>query len=137
MPDRPRIKRRAVQNDDGWTVITHGLSKVSLKDDEKNSNAMPSTVVGLTVELLSKDFRARQEKWQDTACARQIDTVVEKKRNREGKRNVKNALCIGIGSFSRDWEHRHRALWQLVLFVWVVERCKSSIPYSYSSDSHT
>lgn len=86
---------------------------------------MPDTVEGLTAETLLSDFKARQQRWKATECARQLRNVVEK---RESK--VEVAVCIGIGSFSRDWEHRHRSLWQLVLFVDVVEqREKCACPF--------
>jgi hypothetical protein len=39
---------------------------------------------------------------------------------------MKEAVCIGIGSLSADWEHRWRSMWQLVLFVEVVGYCELS-----------
>jgi hypothetical protein len=133
MGGRGRVKRQQVDTEDGWTVITHGLSKLSVggghgkkkgngKEGRSNAHAgsMPELVQGLTAEKLLQDFENRTEKWKTTACAQNLGGVL-------GKREwgVENAVCIGIGSFSRDWEHRHRAMWQLVLFMAVVKHCMS------------
>jgi hypothetical protein len=129
---RGRVKRKEVQSDDGWTVITHGLASVSLNDKggkETDAGSLPSrTVEGLTAEKLLEDFRTLQERWDDTLLAQQVREIVEK-RNAASKWGVEEAVCIGIGSFSRDWAHRWRSLWQLVLFVDVVNRRMSSAPH--------
>ncbi|KAH9881105.1 hypothetical protein J1614_001599 [Plenodomus biglobosus] len=121
---RGRVKRQAVQSEDGWTVITHGVAGLSLdmkgkKEGERGVAGMPDPVEGLTAQILLVDFRKRQERWRDTDCARQVLGLLE-----EREWGVQDAVCIGIGSFSRDWEHRHRSMWQLVLFVGVVEQLR-------------
>ncbi|KAL6711535.1 hypothetical protein ACN47E_004469 [Coniothyrium glycines] len=124
MGGRSRVKRKTVQSDDGWSVITHGLSHVSLKDEKKDAGAMPDIVQGLNVDRLLKDMKNRQERWTGTACAKQIDEVLQSKVIKGNEPKIQNACCIGIGSFSRDWEHRHRSLWQLILFIRAVEILK-------------
>ena len=130
MGGRGRVKRQQVEADDGWTFITHGLSNLSVdgkkgkgrnqKHNASQMGSMPTTIVsGLTVEKLLQDFNSRTERWKDTACAYHLDDILAK-----GEWNVNEAVCIGIGSFSRDWEHRHRAMWQLVLFVYTVSHRK-------------
>jgi hypothetical protein len=131
MGGRGRVKRQQVDTEDGWTVITHGLSNLSVGQGKKkgkgkagSSNAqagsMPDPVQGLTAEKLLQDFDNRTEKWETTACAQHLGSVLAKR-----EWAVDGAVCIGIGSFSRDWEHRHRAMWQLVLFMAVVAHCTS------------
>ncbi|KAI4671973.1 uncharacterized protein J4E78_000472 [Alternaria triticimaculans] len=123
---RGRVKRKEVQSDDGWTVITHGLASISLdgKGKEADAGSLPTKIVeGLTAEKLLDDFRLLQERWEDTLLAKQVEEIVET-RSADGKWGVEEAACIGIGSFSRDWAHRWRSLWQLVLFVDVVGRLK-------------
>ncbi|CAN9099832.1 unnamed protein product [Alternaria alternata] len=124
---RGRVKRKEVQSDDGWTVITHGLASVSLNDKGKkeiDAGSLPTrTVEGLTAEKLLEDFRTLQDRWEDTLLAKQVKEILEKSGGDSGW-GVEEAACIGIGSFSRDWAHRWRSLWQLVLFVAVVKRVK-------------
>ena len=147
---RGRVKRQQVAAEDGWTVITHGLSNVSLDDDHQKSkgrttktnalSTIPGPVSGLTPAKLLVEFKTLQERWEDTLLARQVDDVFsgrkehdgseEKETEQEGNGDedgmrwgVTEAVCIGIGSFSRDWAHRWRSLWQLVLFVDVVGKC--------------
>ncbi|KAH6882097.1 hypothetical protein BKA58DRAFT_13633 [Alternaria rosae] len=119
---RGRVKRKEVQSDDGWTVITHGLASVSLDGKgkkEADAGSFPTRIVeGLTAEKLLEDFRLLQERWEDTLLAQQVKDIVEK--SADSKWGVEEAVCIGIGSFSRDWAHRWRSMWQLVLFVDVV-----------------
>lgn len=125
---RGRVKRKEVQSDDGWAVITHGLASVSLDGKgkkEADAGSFPTRIVeGLTAEKLLEDFRLLQERWEDTLLAQQVKDIVEK--SADSKWGVEEAVCIGIGSFSRDWAHRWRSLWQLVLFVDVVGRRMSS-----------
>lgn len=133
MGGRGRVKRQQVNTDDGWTVITHGLSNLSVggkkgKGKGQRHNAahavsMPTTIVdGLTAEKMLQDFHNRTDKWKTTACAKHLESVLVQR-----GWDVNGAVCIGIGSFSRDWEHRHRAMWQLVLFMSVVSHCMSSL----------
>lgn len=118
-----RVKRKQIQSDDGWTVITHGLSKVSLSEKSQGATVLPTQIVkDLTAEKLLGDFKTLQGRWEDTALAAQVNGVIE---GREW--GVEEAVCIGIGSFSRDWAHRWRSLWQLVLFDHVVGRRKFSL----------
>jgi hypothetical protein len=132
MGGRGRVKRQQITADDGWTVITHGLSNLSVggkkgkgrersqRQNAAQAGSMPTaTVHGLTAEKLLQDFTNRTEKWNATACAQHLQSVLAKR-----EWSVNEAVCIGIGSFSRDWEHRHRAMWQLVLFMSVVTYCK-------------
>jgi hypothetical protein len=117
-----RVKRQEVESEDGWTVITHGLAKMNVhgktpKSKKEVGGLLPSKMVeGLTAEKLLEEFKKLQERWDDTAVAKQIGEFLSTR-----TWDVKDAACIGIGSFSRDWDHRHRSMWQLVLFVSVVQ----------------
>jgi hypothetical protein len=112
---RGRVKRQEIPSSDGWTTITHGLSNRSVRN-KSNAAALPTTTVAsLTPSLLLSDFERLREEWRDTAIARQFGALLGKK-----TWCVDNAVCIGVGSFSRDWTHRYRSLWQLVLFMDVV-----------------
>ncbi|KAF9696557.1 hypothetical protein EKO04_005453 [Ascochyta lentis] len=134
MGGRGRVKRQQVEADDGWTVITHGLSSLSVgsksgrgkgkrngtRHNALQAGSMPTaTVDGLTAEKLLHDFNNRTEKWEATVCAQHLQNILAKT-----EWDIRDAVCIGIGSFSRDWEHRHRAMWQLVLFVSVVSHMR-------------
>lgn len=116
-----RVKRRQVQASDGWTVVTHasGHSRGSGGNGEKMvlQEARPSRVVeGLTVATLIDEFGKCEKRWRDTECAKQVEAIFARR-----KWDIQEAICIGIGSFSVDWEHRYRSMWQLVLFMAVVE----------------
>ncbi|PSN72167.1 hypothetical protein BS50DRAFT_597564 [Corynespora cassiicola Philippines] len=125
-----RVKRAQVQAGDGWTVVTTqgaSSSKGSGSTDEAARGAKPERVVeGLTVERLVGDLKGREERFRGTQVAAQIERTLD-----AGKGKViESAVCIGIGSFSLDWEHRHRAMWQLVLFRGVVAKLKEINPES-------
>ncbi|KAF2733770.1 hypothetical protein EJ04DRAFT_438379 [Polyplosphaeria fusca] len=111
-PRTRRVKRKNVQAGDGWTVVTHASSGEGVALDGVRARG---TVQGLTVEMLMHDLRQRRERWRDTECARGLEGAM-------GQRSwdVGEAVCIGIGSFSLDWEHRHRAMWQLVMLLEVI-----------------
>ncbi|KAF1919453.1 hypothetical protein BDU57DRAFT_512551 [Ampelomyces quisqualis] len=120
-----RVKRREVEGEDGWRVVTHGLRRLNVGNEagkkkgtgKEIAGRVPSQIVkDVTGEKLLGEFGGLRGRWRDTAVARQVEGLV-------GKRgwSGKSAVCIGIGSFSRDWENRWRSLWQLVLFIHVVE----------------
>jgi hypothetical protein len=117
-----RVKRKKVQASDGWTTVTHSEQKpgAGAKEDEGllQQARITNTVDGLTVPKMLELIGRMTERWKETACAKEVSEILGK-RYSEGW-DVKEALCIGIGSFSLDWEHRHRSMWQLVLFLDVV-----------------
>lgn len=121
-----RVKRKQIQAGDGWTVVTHTTSGRTEAGEGHVQGMRPTRVVeGLTVERLAEDFKKLQGRWPDTGCAKWIEEILGKRRW-----NVERALCIGIGSFSLDWEGRWRSLWQLVLFMEIVKSGMSSKQYS-------
>ncbi|KAH8726565.1 hypothetical protein GQ44DRAFT_613700 [Phaeosphaeriaceae sp. PMI808] len=120
---RGRVKRQQVESEDGWTIVTHGLSNLSVNSKTSNvrkeseSQSFSTKVVeGSTSETLLSEFKKLQGRWRDTTVAKQIVAIIDKK-----DWHIESAVCIGIGSFARDWEHRHRSMWQLVLFVDVIQ----------------
>jgi hypothetical protein len=121
---KARVKRQEIESEDGWTVITHGMSKINLdsKKDKKVAGALPNkTVTGITASKLLSELEKLQERWKDSAVARQIGELLSGK-----SWDIHEAACIGIGSFSRDWEHRWRSMWQLVLFIDIIQLLKES-----------
>lgn len=102
------------------------------KKKDKNglgiSGQMPVNIVeGMTVEKLSLEFKNLQEKWDDSTVARQIERILKEK---EMNGKVNQAVCIGIGSFSRDWTHRWRSMWQLVLFHFVIQHLDIKLAFA-------
>ncbi|KAF9736514.1 hypothetical protein PMIN04_006242 [Paraphaeosphaeria minitans] len=111
-----RERRKQVQSDDGWTVVSGGRANDGAQTSQLQS-ARPTRVAnGLTEEKLLDELQAMQRKWEKTSCAKNLARML-------GLRDwtVQGAVCIGVGSFSLDWDHRYRSLWQLVLFRAVVE----------------
>lgn len=123
------MKRQEVEGEDGWRVITHGMKGLKVgneiaagkekeKSGKKVAGQLPSHIVkNLTLDKLLADFDKLRERWDGTAVSQQIEQLSRKK-----GWGVETAVCIGIGSFSRDWEHRWRSLWQLVLFIHIVKQ---------------
>lgn len=66
-----------------------------------------------------------EKRWARTECSAHVQRIMRKR-----KWNIGSAVCIGIGSFSIDWEHRYRSLWQLVLFMDVVRQRKYHLFFS-------
>jgi hypothetical protein len=119
---RPRRqKRKKVQAGDGWTVVTHSSGAKGSDGDDADvkqlQDAKPTRIVeGLTVENLVAEFKRMEKTFRESECSKNIEEILHKR-----KWPVTEAVCIGIGSFSLDWDHRWRSLWQLVLFMAVVE----------------
>lgn len=123
---RGRVKRQEVEGEDGWRVITHGMKGLKVgnetapgkeKSGKKVAGQAPTQIVkDLTLDKLVEDFGKLRDRWDGTAVSRQMEEISKK------EWRVKIAVCIGIGSFSRDWEHRWRSMWQLVLFLDIVKK---------------
>jgi hypothetical protein len=115
-----RVKRKKVQASNGWTIVTHGETTggVGVMNEEGllQEAKITKTVDGLTVPKLLNLFSVMTGRWKETRCAQEVEEMIGKRRW-----DLREALCIGIGSFSLDWEHRHRSMWQLVLFLGVVD----------------
>jgi hypothetical protein len=110
-----REKRKQVQSDDGWTVVSGGRTKDDAQTAQLQSARPTRTVGGLTEEKLLDELSTMERKWEKTSCAKNLARMLSLR-----DWTVKEAACIGIGSFSIDWEHRYRSMWQLVLFRVVV-----------------
>ncbi|KAF2439101.1 hypothetical protein P171DRAFT_131722 [Karstenula rhodostoma CBS 690.94] len=111
-----REKRKQVQSSDGWTVVSGGRANDSAQTSQLQTARPTRTVNGLTEEKLLDELHTMERKWVKTSCAKNLARML-------GLRDwtVREAVCIGIGSFSIDWDHRYRSLWQLVLFRAVVK----------------
>jgi hypothetical protein len=116
-----RAKRTQVQAGDGWTVVAGSGSAKEEISGETLRDARPTrTVDGITVSKMCEEFSSMETQWKNTACAKHLAKMLSLR-----DWSVKEAVCIGIGSFSLDWQHRYRSLWQLVLFMAVVKTCKN------------
>ena len=147
------VKRVTIPLEDGWSMVTHssprGRSNMLIShgalcgtteqtDDLTRANITEETskqakqeherlypryiVNGLTVEKLLEEYHKLKKGWDETLCAKQLEAVLGSR-----KWNVKEAFCLATSSFSFDWENRTRALWQLVLFMDVVQKGKICI----------
>jgi hypothetical protein len=114
-----RVKRKQVQSGDGWTVVASSGSNASPASSQAQDARPKRTVDGLTAEKLAAEFRDVEKRWQKSSCAKNLDKMLKLR-----SWTVKEAVCIGVGSFSLDWEHRWRSMWQLMLFMAVVRVCK-------------
>ncbi|KAJ4355374.1 uncharacterized protein N0V89_003390 [Didymosphaeria variabile] len=111
-----REKRQHVQSDDGWTVVSGGRPKDGAEAQQLQSARPTRTVGGLTEEKLLDELNTMERKWEKTSCAKNLARMLSLR-----DWMVTEAVCIGIGSFSIDWDHRYRSMWQLVLFRAVVK----------------
>ncbi|KAF2807107.1 uncharacterized protein BDZ99DRAFT_500396, partial [Mytilinidion resinicola] len=88
-------------------------------------------VEGLAVANLAAEFAKLQRVWRACECRAALLKLLANARG-EGEGDgdagwgITSAVAFGTGSFSLDWENRARALWQLVLFVDVVELVKKT-----------
>ncbi|KAH7115798.1 hypothetical protein B0J11DRAFT_538473 [Dendryphion nanum] len=133
-----QLERNEVKADNEWTVITHKSTKSSRRRKHVSANllahARPTEIVqGLNATKLVQDFNMILTKWRTSKCAVSMQQMLESQ-----AWHVEGAVCIGIGSFSLDWENRHRALWQLALFVditnWISIGVKGKSVAIYAQD---
>ena len=126
-----RSKRTTVPLEDGWSIVTHTPASSHSshkhgprkphhgshsKEDAQISLARPRGIVlGMTVPRLRQEYRDFEERWRGSGCR---NVLVGMLKGREW--GIREAVCLGVGSLSVDWENRGRGMWQVVLFVDVV-----------------
>jgi hypothetical protein len=113
----------------GTTEQTDDLTRANITEEaskqvkQEHERLYPRYIVnGLTVEKLLEEYHQLKKRWDETLCAKQLEAMLGSR-----KWNVKEAFCLATSSFSFDWENRTRALWQLVLFMDVVQKGKIRI----------
>lgn len=107
--EQPKVRGRRRKQQD-----THASTEKQTAADVPFS--VPTVVVeGLTVEKLMDLYTKMEKEFEKTDFSRQMTEMLRKR-----TWAIDDAVCIGIGSFSIDWEARYRSMWQLVLFKAVV-----------------
>ena len=100
------------QSPDGWTRIVKGKKKTACSPQNLNSPAKD-----LTVSKVTQHFNTMMNIWQQSECRQQTIQILQRIRPEHGW-NVRNAVCLATGSFSRDnLECRRRSMWQMVVFA--------------------
>ncbi|KAF1988923.1 hypothetical protein K402DRAFT_419256 [Aulographum hederae CBS 113979] len=123
--------------DDGWNLVTNPPSARRLQSSVPNSSGILGKGIndnaggngkiqpGLSLEGLKLEFARMETQYKESACARRVQGIVDTWRKSSGE--VANAVCLALGSFSAEGGgDRMRSLWQLVLFMFVVEELRQS-----------
>ncbi|KAK3078461.1 hypothetical protein LTS18_007452 [Coniosporium uncinatum] len=123
-PPTARQKRVQVSLDDGWTVVTSSSTTTRIPTEGTSAHAHPKLPQekGLTVQKLQQEYERYRELLRASECARTVEAVLKRwQREGEGSWGIDTAVCVGLGQLSVEAAVRRRAMWQLVLFLHVVE----------------
>lgn len=116
----PSTKRREELLDDGWTRVTrtgrneHGRITTESFDVEPVQS-------GLNVEKLSQELDKMRARWLESDCRTKLADVLRPFLS-DHANAITEGVCVALGSVSRGWSHRFNSIWQLILFLDIVEQ---------------
>ncbi|GAB7350064.1 hypothetical protein MBLNU459_g0733t1 [Dothideomycetes sp. NU459] len=109
-----RTKRQVTDLDDGWQRIdTAARDQI---DDARAVDPLPGVDPELSVQKLSEELKHMQKRWIDSTCRARFVQILQS-RMVGADMFVDTAVCLALGSVSRNWRHRVHSMWQLVLFL--------------------
>ncbi|KAF1822015.1 uncharacterized protein K489DRAFT_321144 [Dissoconium aciculare CBS 342.82] len=104
---------------DEWMHVSRGRGKrASARPPILNS--FPAISKDLKIATIRKDHDRKLKAWRSSTCRQTLQRVFKTLRPDAGWQ-VQNAICLAMGSLSRDnLECRRRSMWQMAVFVDII-----------------
>lgn len=109
-------KREKVSLDDGWTQITYQGVGRRFGRSMTTLDPVPPQDRELSIEKLQNEFDHMTTKWTQSECRRSLLAILQRQFG-DQKSKVTEAVCLALGSVSREQRTRKDSLWQLVTFM--------------------
>lgn len=119
-----RIKRQVTELEDGWQRIERSVPGSDRHGDMRESDTVPGVDPELSIEKLKQEYGRMRERWLGTTCRARMVDILKFRAGDEGL-GVDTAVCLAMGSVTRNWSLRIHSFWQLVFFLDVVELLQS------------
>lgn len=112
-------KRVISESEDGWSRVERTLSS-RFGSAMIISESLPPVDRSLTVQKLQDEHKRCKQQWVDSEARQSLQQLLTR-RMPEGGWPVDKAVCVALGSPSLSWANRNRSVWQLVMFMDLVD----------------
>jgi hypothetical protein len=119
-PRKPYHPKRIIsESEDGWSRVEHTAPSRHGNTPSIDSS-LPSVDRSLTVQKLLDEHNRCKKQWVDSEARRWLQQLLARQMA-EGGWSLNKAVCLALGSPSMSWAHRLRSVWQLVMFMDLVD----------------
>lgn len=106
---------------DEWTHVSRGRGKGRSAQPPPVLNSFPAISKDLDVAEIRKDYNRKLKTWRSSTCRSTLLQILKTLQPDAGW-HVHNAVCLAMGSLSRDnLECRRRSMWQMVVFADIID----------------
>lgn len=119
-----RNKRQVTELEDGWQRIERTIPGPEGYDNSRIIDKVPGVDPELSIEKLKQEYERMRKRWLESTCRARVVDILKLRVPDEGL-SVDTAVCIAMGSVTRNWSLRIHSFWQLVFFLDVVEILES------------
>ncbi|KAI5247159.1 hypothetical protein E4T43_02163 [Aureobasidium subglaciale] len=127
-PRKPCHPKRVIsESEDGWSRVErtaptrHGKTPLV-------QEALPPVDRTLTLEKLLDEHKRCKQQWVDSEARRWLQQLLARQMT-EGGWSLNKAVCVALGSPSLSWANRLRSVWQLVMFMDLIDMVRPNLKH--------
>lgn len=128
-PRKPYHPKRIIsESEDGWSRVErtaptrHGSTPLI-------QETLPPVDKSLTVQKLSEEHKRCKQQWVESDTRQWLQQLLARQMP-EGGWPLNKAVCVALGSPSLSWANRLRSVWQLVMFIDMVETVQAKLNHT-------
>lgn len=112
-------KRIISETEDGWSRVEH-TAPTRYGSTPVVGSSLPAVDRWLTVQKLLDEHSRCKRQWVESEARRWLQQLLARQ-TPEGGWSLNKAVCVALGSPSLSWANRLRSVWQLVMFMDLVD----------------
>ncbi|KAI5207829.1 hypothetical protein E4T39_01762 [Aureobasidium subglaciale] len=127
-PRKPYHPKRVIsESEDGWSRVErtaptrHGNTPLV-------QEALPPIDRSLTLEKLLDEHKRCKQQWVNSEARRWLQQLLARQMSESGW-SLNKAVCVALGSPSLSWANRLRSVWQLVMFMDLVDMVRPRLKH--------
>lgn len=119
-PRKPYHPKRIIsETEDGWSRVEH-TAPTRYGSKPVVTSSLPAVDRSLTVQKLQDEHSRCKQQWIESEAGRWLQQLLARQMP-EGGWPLNKAVCVALGSPSLSWANRVRSVWQLVMFMDLVD----------------
>ncbi|KAH0007053.1 hypothetical protein KCU78_g11978, partial [Aureobasidium melanogenum] len=128
-PRKPYHPKRIIsETEDGWSRVEHTVP-TRYGSTPVVGSSLPSVDRSLTVQKLLDEHTRCKQQWVESEARRWLQQLLARQMA-EGGWSLNKAVCVALGSPSLSWANRLRSVWQLVMFMDLVDMVRPSLKHA-------
>ncbi|KAI4828137.1 hypothetical protein E4T45_10297 [Aureobasidium sp. EXF-8846] len=128
-PRKPYHPKRIIsESEDGWSRVEHTIPS-RYGNTPPIDSSLPSVDRSLTVQKLLDEHNRCKKQWVDSEARRWLQQLLARQMAEAGW-SLNKAVCVALGSPSLSWANRLRSVWQLVLFMDLVDMVRPRLNHA-------